>query len=62
MAKIVFFSPREEMLEQARRVMERLDMTDVELRLVSSSNAVNQARKAAEAALKSVLHAATMLR
>ena len=55
MAKIVFFSPREEMLEQARRVMERLDMTDVELRLVSSSNAVNQARKAAEAGAEIII-------
>jgi|LFRM01.1.fsa_nt_gb PAS domain S-box-containing protein len=48
MAKMVFFSPLEEITDQARRVMERLDIRDVEIRLVSSSNAVSQARKAAE--------------
>jgi len=55
MAKIAFFSPREEMLEQARRVIERLDIHDVELKLVSSANAVSQAKKAAESGAEIII-------
>ena len=46
MAKMVLFSPREEMIDQARHVMQRLGINDVDIKLISSSNAVDEAQKA----------------